>query len=305
MHTYNNFLILTFRWYNKTPYLITYNESSNLIKHLKLENFSFSWTISKQRKCPGYFDLISGKHFPCLRQIDLSNTKKERCKECEIKIGFKEGFVYRSEMTNDTAKKYFQLEHFLYLAYFSPHIIKVGTANMLRKYDRLYEQGAFAYCFFASLKGLDILEVESFISRNTNIPERISNNIKLQIIKGLNINNLPIHTLKEKELQIETVLKNTNFRKYLLKNPEFGEVYIPSIFKSKEIQNFIYLESLEEIKEISGIILGVKGNFITFGNGNNIYIINGKELVGRTIEEYNNPKEIFINNRQLNLNLLI
>ncbi|EKD96240.1 MAG: hypothetical protein ACD_24C00129G0001 [uncultured bacterium] len=220
-------------------------------------------------------------------------------------MGFKKGFVYRSNNLNETAKKYFQMEHFLYLAYFSPDFIKVGTANLLRKYDRLYEQGASAYCFFASLKGLDILEVESFISRNTNIPERISNNIKLQIIKGLNINNLPIHTLKEKELQIETVLKNTNFRKYLLKNPEFGEVYIPSIFKSKEIQNFIYLESLEEIKEISGIILGVKGNFITFGNGNNIYIINGKELVGRTIEEYNNPKEIFINNRQLNLNLLI
>src|SRR3989344_4390462 len=281
MHTYNNFLILTFRWYNKTPYLITYNESSNLIKHLKLENFSFSWTISKQRKCPGYFDLISGKHFPCLRQIDLSNTKKERCKECEIKIGFKEGFVYRSEMTNDTAKKYFQLEHFLYLAYFSPHIIKVGTANMLRKYDRLYEQGAFAYCFFASLKGLDILEVERFISKNTNFPERVSDKIKLQLIKGLYFENSYINALKEKVDFIKNILKNSNFGKYLFNVPEFGEVNIPPIFKLGEIQNAIYLD---EIKEISGLILGVKGNFIAFRNENEIYLIHGKKLMGRTIE---------------------
>ncbi|HLB51398.1 hypothetical protein A3F07_04020 [candidate division WWE3 bacterium RIFCSPHIGHO2_12_FULL_38_15] len=295
-----NYLVLDYLWSDKVPYLVLCEKASKYIIRREINNLAFSWNVSSYRKCPGYMNLLTGKHFLCTENTDMTGMEFERCKSCEVKTGFRDGFVFHIKDINKTAQKYFQHEHYLYLAFFSPNHFKVGTTNIIRKFDRLYEQGAYAFCFFASAIGLKVVEIERYISGHFYIPERLTNKVKFELIK----NNIQppdlLESLKEKHRVVAAVLGATEFKEYLWEKPEFNIIQNSQVLNSENIRN---CSLLDDFSQISGTVLGVKGSYIIFENAGSLYAIKGRKLVGRTIEELNNGTYIVVDKYQLRLDI--
>src|SRR3990167_7277825 len=130
------------------------NKPQELILEPGLE---LRWKFSAERYCPGFFDL--NEYRPCPDQKLLPDLKYDLCARCEAELGFKAAFLFGQE-PNERAKKYLSQPHYVYLAYFEPGILKVGTASESRKEVRLIEQDGLVYAFVAKTQsGFNVTNV--------------------------------------------------------------------------------------------------------------------------------------------------
>ncbi len=138
---------------------------NEVVTSVPLESYKFNFVLSNEKFCPGYFQ--SGEYHKCIRNNTIGD-KVVLCDDCERAIGFKSAF-FMNATPNESMNEYLKKKHFLYLAYFEPGILKVGTANIDRGETRLLEQDAQFYSFIDSADGFEIPEKEKEASIKLNL----------------------------------------------------------------------------------------------------------------------------------------
>ena len=103
-------------------------------RELSLE-FDFS-----TKYCTGWLDFDNHCSQACPDGATV-DEKYENCLKCRNRTGFNPAF-YHADSVSAQQEKINQNPHFLYLAYFSPEVIKVGISQEARGIRRLLEQGA-------------------------------------------------------------------------------------------------------------------------------------------------------------------
>lgn len=121
------------------PYLRIMDDGGKFRRMQPQGEFTLSFDTST-KKCIGWYDLAAKQCHRCPgdRQLD---DKYEQCPECQQKTGFNPAFYNTTNISQQQAELN-QQPHILYLAYFSPEVIKVGISYAERKLARLLEQGA-------------------------------------------------------------------------------------------------------------------------------------------------------------------
>lgn len=92
------------------------------------------------RRCIGWGDITSGERFVCPEKSELE-PKYEQCSSCQKRTGFNPAFYHAASVSKQQEERNLK-PHILYLAYFSPDLIKVGISLARRGNSRLLEQGA-------------------------------------------------------------------------------------------------------------------------------------------------------------------
>jgi len=254
-------------------------ESGDRIQEVSLSGLIFNWKLSIERYCPGYF--IEGKHNPC-PDNSMIGTGYEQCLKCDRKQGFRSAFLFKEE-PKPHIKKYLSQPHFIYLAYFEPGLIKVGTASKSRKKARLIEQDALVYSFIAKSDGFSIQDLERTISKECGLPERITNAHKLKYLTE--VLRIPV---------AERLIEETYTKIFKLfgKSSEFEEWFFPK--ESFRIENLTSLPDLyfpdkkvhflKHENVLFGKFLGLRGRFLLIENNGEIIAFDKKDLAGRKIE---------------------
>lgn len=111
------------------------------------------------------------------------DEKYENCLKCRNRTGFNPAF-YHADSVSAQQEKINQNPHFLYLAYFSPEVIKVGISQEARGIRRLLEQGArVALKLETFASALIARQYEAKIASLNGIMETVAASKKLGLIK--------------------------------------------------------------------------------------------------------------------------
>lgn len=272
--------IVDFHWHKGISYIVTRDLKTGGLLKTKLLDCRFNVRFPGKRFCPGTYSLDKWEYGECKEKKELTGTKYHRCKSCEDKIGFRGAFLFNGEVLNLQMKKYLSLRHYLYLAYFSPNIIKVGTTSKRRKLDRLYEQDARNFCFIAETVGFDIQSIERYISKTLHLRESVPLVHKFKYLCVVIDQVKAKQELRDTFRKIKKILKGTEFENWLFKKAEFYEL--------KAVQEGISLintEWIRDFKELGGRVVSVRGRLIILENNGNIFAIDGKQLVGEIVED--------------------
>lgn len=145
-------------------------------QELSLE-FDFS-----TKYCTGWLDFDNHCSQACPDGA-MVDEKYENCLKCRNRTGFNPAF-YHADSVSAQQQKINQTPHFLYLAYFSPEVIKVGISQEARGIRRLLEQGArMALKLETFASALIARQYEAKIAGLSGIMETVAANKKLGLIK--------------------------------------------------------------------------------------------------------------------------
>ena len=301
--------ILDFNWKKDNneffPIMKTLNTDNLEIATLKLgaDVTVFNYKLSLEKFCCGYRE--NKFWHKCLnaneRNIGLRIIKDSdyQCFDCEKREGFKSAFFYR-QVPNESMDKHLEQTHYIYLAYFLPNIIKVGTVAESRKGFRQIEQDALFYSYIAESDGFKIQSLERQISKLTNTTETVRSSQKFKNLNSkINI-DLAKRELKSKIIEIQQKFQDTEFADWLYKmesikyidTTENPRIYYPtekvSLLDVKEFKNDKYIP-------LVGGYIGLRGNYLLFKNEEKILSFNTNFLVGRKIDylaEYSYKQEV-------------
>ena len=132
--------------------------------------------------CTGWVDFENHCDQACPEQA-IAETKYENCTKCRDRRGFNPAF-YHANSVSARQEKINQQPHFVYLAYFSPEVIKVGISQEERGIRRLLEQGArLALKLETFSSALIARQYEAKIARLEGIMETVATSKKLELIK--------------------------------------------------------------------------------------------------------------------------
>ncbi|GAB4283569.1 MAG: hypothetical protein Kow0081_0200 [Candidatus Dojkabacteria bacterium] len=263
------------RW---VPLIVLYNRVQKTIQKVNLEDYTFNWKLSETRTCVGFYE--KNNYVPCPFSSTLQYKFSSQCSYCEDKTGFRDAFIFKRE-PNENIKEYIYSNHRVYLAYFYPDIIKVGTAVENRNEKRLIEQDAQAYVFIAEKpNGIEIQELESKISKRFKLKLAVASRIKKKQL--YNSDTSAIDKLKkivnkiysDKDIEWELFEKDDLVFKNLSKNYMYFQTRI----------EFLKLSSHDFI--LSGIFQGLRGNYLFVKNNGVVLGFDTRDLVGRSIVGY-------------------
>lgn len=137
-----------------------------------------------QRFCIGWHNLKTGEDFVCPDKVIL-NKKYTQCQKCQQRTGFNPAFynVNPGEISLQQQARNAK-PHFVYLAYFSDNIIKVGISFSGRGITRLLEQGARAALILGEFSSANIARnYEEKISKMPEFCENVKANEKLKTLE--------------------------------------------------------------------------------------------------------------------------
>lgn len=284
--------IVDFFWKNKTAFIVIRKGSESETEKRKLKGMEFNWELSDKRKCPGTFKLLEWKYEKCADSVDMTGTKFRRCKNCEAKIGFKNAFLYDGEPTNDDVRQYLNQLHFVYLAFFPPDKVKVGTASESRKIDRMYDQGAYFYTFIAKTFGMDIQQIERYISKKTSLVESVMLSHKFKFL-GYKVNETKAkEILESKKNEVKKCLDGTEFEDLLIDEDKIFQI---------EQNSYNNIELKKEFSKLGGRVVDVVGRLIIIENYGNLFAVDGKKLPGTVVEKVDKDIEIETRKKQIGL----
>jgi hypothetical protein len=248
---------------DRKVYLDLLNEETSELSTIPLENYRFNLRLSQVKRCPGYFR--DGEYHKCIRRNVLGD-KETICSDCEEKIGFKVAF-FMGGKPNAFMEEYLKKPHHLYLAYFEPGLLKVGTANIEKGERRLLEQDAQFYAFVDTADGFVVQKKEKEASILLNLTTSVKS----------------VH--KSKYLGKRSVVddvKETFYSKFsilgLKKRPEIVDL-TSSYFYPVEY------DIVENNLNVVGVFQGLRGRYLIFEN-NGYQVIDINYIIGRNIEEY-------------------
>ena len=170
---------------DRKPYFKLYDKAQNKIEFIEATG-SVQMKRLNTKSCVGYYNLQEMKEYPCENRINLTDSKYIRCKRCEDLTGFSLCMMCKGDVcrtTNSNALEFCKRKHMLYLAFFPNDIVKVGTAEYDRRYERLLEQGAVYSFFIAETNGMDIRKIETAVSK-LGITSQVTPSQKLKNLLG-------------------------------------------------------------------------------------------------------------------------
>ncbi len=257
------------------------NNETNELVSIELTNYKFNFKLSEVKHCIGYYK--NGEYVSCPVSNIIQSSTYTQCAYCEKIQGFKSAFLFGGE-PNDEMKEYLAQKHFIYLAYFEPGIIKVGTAAESRKYLRPIEQDALAYLYIAESDGFNIQKLEHEISRQLGITENVRSSHKLKYLGVKSNGERVMNILMEKyNLIYSHFSSNKNFRNWLFEKDQLEVVSLinnPEIFypeKEVHLQKELY---------VVGDFKGIRGRYLIIENDGEYFTFDIRTLVGRDIENY-------------------
>ncbi len=132
--------------------------------------------------CTGWHDLVNRQSFVCPDSA-LVDDKYEQCLKCRQKTGFNPAF-YHADTVSEAQQAINAREHFVYLAYFAPGVVKVGISQEARGLGRILEQGArYALKLETFSSALVARQYEEKLSNLDGIIEHLPNRKKMQLLK--------------------------------------------------------------------------------------------------------------------------
>ncbi len=246
---------------DRKVYLDLISDSS--VSSIPLENYKFDFKLSVEKFCPGYFK--NGTFQKCLRGNKIGE-KSVLCDDCERAIGFKSAF-FMNATPNEEMNKYLKKKHFLYLAYFEPGLVKVGTANVDRGEKRLLEQDAQFYSFIDESDGFEIQKKEKEVSIKLNLTTSVKSVHKSKYLG-----------IKPKKENVEKIFDSK--METLGINEKGNLVDLTDYYFYPEDYNVI-----QNDHNLVGKFLGLRGRYLLLeNNGCKAFDIN--YIIGRNIEDH-------------------
>lgn len=145
------------------------------------ENLSLEFDFSK-KYCVGWVDFEKRCSMPCPDSAEV-DVKYESCLKCRNKTGFNPAF-YHADSVSEQQEKINQQPHFVYLAYFSPDVIKVGISQESRGIRRVLEQGArLAVKLETFPSALIARQYEDQIAHLDRVVETVNGSKKMELLK--------------------------------------------------------------------------------------------------------------------------
>ena len=253
-----------------------------------------------EKRCKGYYDLIKKQIVPCQSFVNLTGSEYCQCRECQTKSGFDlclgcNGSICQTN--SNTARRFCNEEHHVYLAYFANDKLKVGTAASYRKYERLLEQGAIYSIFLAQTpNGRIARQLESRIS-NLGIASRVNSSYKMNnFIIDREQEEIDKMLMKEYEFILQRI--DDKCKKYFIR-PEYNnftnisdKVRQNLLEESRQLNLFGGMDQTEH-KEyskvskpeyISGEIMATVGSLILLMKNNKYSVVNMKNLEGWIVD---------------------
>ena len=284
--------LIGLEWFDRTPYLVFNVLPEKSIKYKKLSGYLYI-KRSGEQYCVGYHKLDTGVHIPCDNTTKMPGGKYKQCKKCEEKEGFYDCKICNGESchaSNSIALKYCNQEHLVYLAYFEPDIIKVGTASEIRKEERLLEQGALYFYYIANVNsGRAARIIEREISK-LGITTRVSTKHKLCNFIIKQPKELIEKKMEKEYLRIISLLPK--YRNDFLKKPIVNDfLYLSEQLRPDFEDEFYQLDFFSDHKTyknyfiykgdvIQGEYLGTIGSIIALKNKNKTFIVDLKQFFG-------------------------
>lgn len=144
---------------------------------------AFSWTLDRSlRYCTGWVDITKHQAHVCPDQATVEG-KYEQCIACRNRTGFNPAFYY-AQTVSEQQQIVNQQPHFLYLAYFSPELVKVGISQKARGTRRLLEQGARLALKLEAFPNAEIArQYEARIAALDGIVEHVVTRKKLELLE--------------------------------------------------------------------------------------------------------------------------
>jgi hypothetical protein len=140
---------------------------------------------NSERFCIGWHSLKTGEDFLCPENSTI-DKKYEQCSACQKRTGFDPAFYNASqgEISQQQQVRNSQ-PHFVYLAYFSDEIIKVGISFAGRGIARLLEQGARSALILGEFSTANIARnYEEKISKMPDFCENVKASMKLKLLEN-------------------------------------------------------------------------------------------------------------------------
>jgi hypothetical protein len=288
------------QWIDNKPFLKLYNKDNgrydivSALGNIRLKK-------NNLKICTGYYNLYDMEEYPCKNQINLTDSKYNRCKFCDDFTGFGLCMMCKGDVcraTSQNALDFCKKDHILYLAFFPNNLVKVGTAIYERRYERLLEQGAVFSFFIAQANGQHIRKIETAISK-LGIVSQVLQSYKLKNIIGYPSIEQVKEILNER---LQFIKKNLaeNYLSFFI-TPEFNNfshlIESLSMLPSTQIQYDLFGNPIEENKSqfyeilqskdnITGNIITVIGSIVVLQVDNKFFAVNFKDLYGWIVEIY-------------------
>lgn len=163
------------------------------------QELSLAFDVST-KYCTGWLDFDNHCSQICPDGATV-DEKYENCLKCRNRTGFNPAFYY-ADSVSAQQQKINQTPHFLYLAYFSPEVIKVGISQEARGIRRLLEQGArVALKLETFASALIARQYEAKIASLSGIMETVAASKKLGLIKQ------PLDTATAEQALADTLMR--------------------------------------------------------------------------------------------------
>jgi len=262
------------------PQMKWFDSETKASQIIDLPNFQFYAKLSANKSCTGYYS-ETGYH-ACASNTQLYSSTASQCDACERIQGFKSAFLM-GRNPNSRMEEYLSQDHLIYIAYFEPGILKVGTVAKSRKFIRLIEQDALIYTFIAESSGRNIQKIERYISKNFNITETVKSSHKIKFLsqkpdldKARDLINSAFNRIASKiDSSLEEELK---FKLYK------GSLEIIDISNSSALYFPSNFQKLSQEVNLVGNFKGIRGRNLIIENATKDYALDTDFLVGRYID---------------------
>lgn len=263
------------------PQLITQSSGNKTIRKLEIGE-SISWLLSQNKHCAGYSGQDGYLACPTNNTVEANY---EMCASCDTKQGFRSAFFFGGP-PNDLMQEYLGSKHYIYLTFFQPNILKVGTAKYSRRLSRLIEQDALFSFFIAQTNGFEIQKLEKHISKYFGLTEVVYSRQKLKYLST--------------KIDINLARKQLNSLLTKLKQEEFLQpFFIENLPEEVDFTNnkSIYYPKNFELVKISDVVvgkfLGIRGKFLILDYDGQTIAISTKQIVGRYYQETEATENVY------------
>lgn len=246
---------------------------------IMLRNYNFNYILSNDRYCPGY-QYLDGYHICPYKNI-LTKDSYSQCFHCDQKQGFRTAFIYQGN-ANEFMQEYLKQKHYIYLAFFSPDIIKVGTAAESRMRIRPIEQDALVYSYIAESDGFLIQQLEHTVSKEIGITEAVSSRHKFKYLNqrpDVSKANSMIMSIYNR---IKDKYSESSFKEWIISSPEIIDLSNIVTYPEDEV----YKVKSSEVTHLNGMFHAIRGRYTIFENNNNLMAIDERKIIGRFITSY-------------------
>lgn len=275
------------------PIIRLWNRQTKEFNSFPLKGYKFNFILSKDKFCTGY--TYQARYLECPYKNKIVGNFSSQCGFCERTQGFKSSFIL-GDLSHERSNEILSQEYCIYLGYFEPGIIKVGTANISREKIRLIEQDCLIFAFIAKGRGYEIQKLEHLISKKLNITEIVKSSHKFKYLSlkpDIKFAEEKLKSIFDKikaEFESDIDYSTLFFEKINVENfLENAELFFPEKYKKFEDTN------------IFGHFLGLRGRYLLLAANNNVAALDINYLIGRNIEDYLNHYEYNFTEEQLSL----